>query len=70
MILDIGISFINGLEICREIKRRDEAIKVIIMSGDAGENTKEAAFNSGAEAFIAKPFSPVELNACVKRLLA
>jgi diguanylate cyclase (GGDEF)-like protein len=70
VVLDIGMPGVDGLAFCRELKAgpRTRDIPVVILSGaDAG--THEAARAVRAEAFLRKPFSPLDLLAVVERLL-
>jgi two-component system phosphate regulon response regulator PhoB len=62
---------ISGLQILAEI-RRDASLHrlpVIILSARCGEADLVAAFEAGADDYVAKPFSPRELVARVKLLL-
>ena len=59
----------DGLEFCRELKSNRETrdIAVVLLSGSEG-GSRVAADAAGAEAFVPKPFSPLELLAVVERL--
>jgi ribonuclease P protein subunit RPR2 len=69
IVLDVNMPGITGLELCQEIKAdpatRD--IPVILLTGSTG-GTSAAAKRVGADAFVRKPFSPLELLAVAERL--
>jgi response regulator RpfG family c-di-GMP phosphodiesterase len=69
IVLDISMPGVNGLELCAWLKAepRTSGIPVVLLSGsEIGTNT--AAEESGADAFMRKPFSPLELLSVVERL--
>jgi diguanylate cyclase (GGDEF)-like protein len=70
IILDVGLPDADGLEFCRELKSdpRTSDIAVAILTG-ADIGTSEAARAASADAFLRKPFSPLELLAVAQRLL-
>ena len=59
----------DGIEFCRELKSRPDTrdIGVVLLSGSNG-GSRVAADAAGAEAYVPKPFSPLELLAVVERL--
>ena len=69
IVLDVNMPGKSGLELCRELKddpsTRD--IPIVLLTGSAG-GTTAAAKQVGADAFVAKPFSPLELLAVAERL--
>ena len=69
VVLDVGMPGIDGLAFCRSLK--DEAatrqIPVVLLTG-AEAGTERAAREAGADAFVRKPFSPLQLLALVERL--
>jgi ribonuclease P protein subunit RPR2 len=69
IVLDVNMPGLDGLAFCRQLKgdRRTKEIPIVILSGSEG-GTAEAALEAGAEAFLKKPFSPLELLAIVERL--
>lgn len=60
--LDIHLPDADGLELLREIKARDARTKVIIITGDSSEQTKDRAVEMGADAYIIKPFLPEHIK--------
>ena len=67
--LDVNLPGLDGLAFCRKLKQRRQTreIPIVVLSGSEG-GTGEAAEKAGAEAFLRKPFSPLELLAIVERL--
>lgn len=68
VILDIGLPDINGLELCREI-RRTSAVPIIFLTARADEVDRVVGLELGADDYITKPFSPREVSARVKAVL-
>lgn len=70
LITDLMLPFVNGLELIEYAKNQSKAnISVIVLSAVNQEKTVLNAFKIGADDFISKPFSPMELAVRVKRLL-
>lgn len=68
VLTDIMMPFSSGLEIVAKIKETyKDKMKVIILSGMGQEHVIMEAFELGADDYITKPFSPVELSLRVKR---
>jgi response regulator RpfG family c-di-GMP phosphodiesterase len=69
IVLDVNLPGLDGLSFLRRLKRARETkeIPVVILSGSDG-GTSEAALEAGADAFMRKPFSPLELLSIVERL--
>jgi response regulator RpfG family c-di-GMP phosphodiesterase len=68
IVLDVRMPGMDGLAFCRAVKgdpaTRD--IGIVLLTGDSG--TPGEAREAGADAFMRKPFSPLELLAVVERL--
>ena len=69
VLLDIMLPGIDGIEVCRRIRRADPRIGIIMLSARSQETDKVTGLMSGADDYITKPFSPVELTARVDALL-
>jgi cyclic di-GMP phosphodiesterase len=69
IVLDIGMPGMDGLTFCRNLKldRATRDIPIVILSG-AGGDADATAQEAGADAFLRKPFSPLELLSIVERL--
>jgi response regulator RpfG family c-di-GMP phosphodiesterase len=69
LVLDVRMPGMDGLAFCRQLKSdsRNDGLGVILLTGSEG-GTQEAAQDVGADVFLKKPFSPLELLATVERL--
>ena len=68
LILDIGLPDGNGIDLCKEIRKFNANIPIIILTAQVDENTAVTCLNCGADDFIRKPFGNRELLARIKRL--
>ena len=71
LVLDLMLPHVDGLEVCRAI-RRDEAtagLPIIMLTARAEESERIVGLELGADDYLAKPFSPNELVARVRALL-
>jgi response regulator RpfG family c-di-GMP phosphodiesterase len=68
IVLDVVMPGTDGLAFCRELKANGatRAIPVVLLSGT--DNPAAAAKESGADSYLSKPFSPLEVLAVVERL--
>lgn len=62
IILDVMLPGMNGIEVCRRI-RRDSAIPIIMLTAKDDESDRILGLDSGADDYVVKPFSPNELLA-------
>jgi signal transduction histidine kinase len=71
ILLDMMMPEMDGLGVCRELRKRDETanIPIILLTARADEETKFNALELGANDFLAKPFSSTELHARIKNLV-
>ena len=69
VILDLMIPGRDGLEVCRELRARGLTVPVLILTARSGEVEKILGFELGADDYVTKPFSVLELLARVKALL-
>ncbi len=65
MLLDVSLPDRNGLELLREIRRRDPNLSIILITAYGSIDMARAAFKGGAQDFITKPWSNDELIAQV-----
>jgi len=68
VVLDVGLPDIDGLEVCRRL-RATSTIPVIFLTARDGEIDRVLGLELGADDYVTKPFSPVELVARVKAVL-
>lgn len=67
-ILDIMMPDINGFEVCQYIRQKSN-IPIIMLSARGNDEDKVEGLSSGADDYVVKPFSPIELKARVKSQL-
>jgi len=69
IVLDVNMPGTTGLELCAQLKGADATkdVPVILLTGSDG-GTTAAAKKASADAFVRKPFSPLELLAVAERL--
>ena len=64
-ILDIMLPKADGIEVCKKIRETSD-IPIVMLSAKAGEMDKVVSLGAGADDYVTKPFSPLELVARVK----
>ena len=71
IILDLMLPEIDGLEVCRILKKneRTSSIPIIMLTAKGTETDKVVGLELGADDYIVKPFSPRELLARIKTVL-
>lgn len=67
-VLDILMPEMDGLEVCRELRRKSE-VPVLFLSSCDDELDRVLGLELGADDYVVKPFSPRELVARVKGIL-
>ncbi|MBI2329599.1 MAG: response regulator transcription factor [Chloroflexi bacterium] len=68
IVLDLMLPGVDGLEICREI-RRTSSVPIIMLTARDEDSDKLVGLEMGADDYITKPFSPRELVARVRAVL-
>lgn len=71
VILDLMMPGMNGLDICEAIRQDARAgdIKIILLTAKVDEASKLEALNRGADDFLTKPFSTIEVTTRLANLL-
>lgn len=69
ILLDIMLPYGSGLDILKELKKRQKTENVIIISAKDSLDDKLAGLSLGADDYLTKPFYLAELNARVKAVL-
>jgi len=61
--LDIDMPELDGLEVCRRLRAAPETASatIVILTAAAGDAAEREAELAGADLFLTKPFSPLEL---------
>lgn len=65
VVLDIMLPELDGITVCRKI-REVSTVPIIMLSAKSGEMDKILSLGVGADDYITKPFSPMELLARIK----
>lgn len=68
VVLDLMLPGFDGLELCRRI-RRQSAVPILMLTARSEDTDKAIGLGIGADDYLTKPFSPIELLARVKALL-
>ena len=68
VLLDIMMPGIDGLEVCRRI-RKNKNIPILMLSAKSEDMDKILGLSTGADDYLTKPFNPLELLARVKSQL-
>jgi DNA-binding response OmpR family regulator len=66
-ILDLGLPDVDGIEVCRRIRRFTDAY-IVIVTGRSDEVDKIVGLSVGADDYVTKPYSPRELVARVQAM--
>ena len=67
-VLDVMLPGIDGFEVCRQIRAKNSAIGIIMLTAKSQEMDKVSGLMIGADDYVTKPFSPSELVARVDAL--
>lgn len=61
----------DGIEVCRRVRANTNLrrSKIIMLSAKSQAGDKSAGLGAGADTYLTKPFSPVELMNVIKRVL-
>src|ERR1700761_1672789 len=68
IILDIGMPEMDGLEVCRQIRKSSE-VPILFLSARDEEIDRVLGLEIGGDDYVTKPFSPRELVARVNVIL-
>ena len=69
IVLDIMLPKIDGLELCRELRKKNIKTPVLMLTAKSTTEDKVAGLDSGADDYITKPFSFVEFRSRVHALI-
>lgn len=69
ILLDVNLPDGNGMDLCREIRRKNETIPILMLTAKADEESAVSGLEGGADDYIRKPYGVAELAARMKRLL-
>lgn len=69
IVLDVGLPTIDGIEVCRRLRADGDWTPIIFVTARDEEIDRVLGLETGADDYVAKPFSPRELVARVRALL-
>ncbi|TDB93541.1 response regulator transcription factor [Micromonospora fluostatini] len=69
ILLDLTLPDRDGLEVCRRIRQQDENVAIIAVTARAEEWDRVAGLRAGADDYVVKPFSMVELQARIEAVM-
>lgn len=71
IVLDVMMPRIDGIEVCRAIKAKEETshTPVILLTAKDRDADKERGLDAGADRYMTKPFSPSKLVEEIRALL-
>ncbi len=69
LILDMSMPGMSGLEVCRAVRRVSVDVPIIFLTVRDEEIEKVRGLEAGADDYVTKPFSPLELIARIRALL-
>ena len=67
-VLDIMMPEMDGLSVCKELRKRNGNLGIIMLTAKTQEMDKVSGLMHGADDYVTKPFSPMELVARVDAL--
>lgn len=69
MLLDVMLPGKDGFAVCRELRRSGKRLPIILLTARSQEAEKVLGLELGADDYVTKPFSPMELRARIKAAL-
>jgi len=69
VILDLGLSDMEGHELLRTMRARNDSVPIVVLSSRDDETGKVQALDSGADDYVTKPFGMDELLARMRAAL-
>jgi two-component system, OmpR family, response regulator MprA len=69
VVLDVGLPDIDGLEVCRLLRREGNRIPVLMLTARAAVSDRIDGLDAGADDYLVKPFDVDELKARLRALL-
>lgn len=67
-VVDLGLPDGNGFDLCKELRKDQVTIPILVLSGTKDANIKVQCLNAGVDDYITKPFDPSELVARINAI--
>lgn len=61
IVLDLMLPKMDGIQVCRELRKQNNAVPIIMLTAMQDVTDKIAGLDNGADDYMTKPFSPQEL---------
>ncbi len=69
VLLDYMMPYLTGMEVLEAVRNEHNETKVMMLTAKAQDADRENALLNGADYFMSKPFSPMELLSLVEEIL-
>jgi two-component system response regulator MprA len=69
VVLDVGLPGIDGLEVCRRVRRAGNRVPILILTARDAVSDRIDGLDAGADDYLVKPFDVGELKARLRALL-
>lgn len=69
ILLDIMLPGMNGIQVCKEIRKHNESVAILMLTALNSTENIVTGLNSGADDYLAKPFKFAELEARIRTLV-
>jgi DNA-binding response OmpR family regulator len=69
IILDLRLPGVDGLEICRRLRQESKQVPILMLTSKSSELDRVVGLEIGADDYLTKPFSILELMARVKAIM-
>jgi len=69
VVLDLGLPGLDGLEVARELRKRDDDVPILVLTARDAVESRVEGLDAGADDYLVKPFERQELLARLRALL-
>jgi DNA-binding response OmpR family regulator len=69
IVLDLRLPGLSGLDVCRRLREQGNHTPILMLTAKSSELDRVLGLELGADDYVTKPFSPIELLARVKAIL-
>lgn len=68
IVMDVGLPGLNGFEVCKTYREQGGQATILLLTGKSDTSDKVTGLDSGADDYLTKPFSMLELSARLQAL--
>lgn len=68
LVTDLHMPFLDGLELCRQVRQELPGTKLLLLSGSATQGELQSALALGVDGYLAKPVDPEQLTQILQRI--